>query len=137
MHTTLRPYTKVVTLNAGDISGIELRDSAGDLLECNYINITTSGDITGTLLDYTVFLSSIAGLTTPLTPTTVTSFDGSGFCGLLGSAEGIKPVEIFLEDSDRISEVGIYTPFAGNFVITYGNIHISNPMRLNNRSKGA
>ena len=139
-HTTLRPYTKILSIDSGETSAIELRDTSETLLECNYIRVNTSGVIEQTAtVDFTVYLSGIPGLTTPGTPTTAATAEGSGFCGIAGQGDGIVPVEIFLDDQDRVSEIQIYNPapIAVNYSITYGNIRFINPMRFNDRPKGS
>ena len=138
-HATLRPYTKLIVIGAGQTSAIELKDTSETLLECNYIRVNTSG--IGTVLDtdqdFTVYLSGIPGLTTPDTPTTLSTPDGSGFCGVVGQGDGINPVEIFLDDQDRVSEIQIYSGLGRVYSITYGNIRFINPMRFNDRPKGS
>ena len=139
-HTTLRPYTKVVTVTTGQTLPIELRDTSGTLLECNYIRVNTSGvPILGSFdsVDFTVYLSGVEGLTTTNTPAGTGTADGSGFCGVVGQGDGINPVEIFLDDQDRVSEIQIYSPQGRNYSITYGNIRFINPMRFNDRPKGS
>jgi hypothetical protein len=139
-HTTLRPYTKIVSVDAGETSAIQLRDTSETLLECNYIRVNTSGTdiVTGDdSFDFTVYLSGIPNLTTPDTPTTAATAEGSGFCGIAGQGDGINPVEIFLDDQDKVSEIQIYSPANRNYSITYGNIRFINPMRFNDRPKGS
>ena len=139
-HTTLRPYTKVVTVTTGQTLPIELRDTSDTLLECNYIRVNTSGTtiLAGNdAVDFTVYLSGVEGLTTTNTPAGTGTADGSGFCGIVGQGDGINPVEIFLDDQDRVSEIQIYSPLNRNYSITYGNIRFINPMRFNDRPKGS
>ena len=139
-HTTLRPYTKVINIGAGETSAIELRDTSNTLLECNYIRVNTSGVAVaggGDAVDFTVYLSGVEGLTTTNTPAGTGTADGSGFCGVVGQGDGINPVEIFLDDQDRVSEIQIYSPAVRNYSITYGNIKFINPMRFNDRPKGS
>lgn len=138
MNTTLRPYTKYITVGATETSSIQFKDTAGSSLPCNYIRVTTSGTAAATDdNDFTVYLSSINGLTNPDTPIGVGTLDGSGFCGVHGQGDGINPVEIFLDDQDRVSSIQIYSLVEKTFAITYGNIRVSNSLRLNDRSKGS
>ena len=139
-HTTLRPYTKVINIGAGETSAIKLKDTSETLLECNYIRVNTSGTtiLAGNdSVDFTVYLSGVEGLTTTNTPAGTGTADGSGFCGIVGQGDGINPVEIFLDDQDRVSEIQIYSPLNRNYSITYGNIRFINPMRFNDRPKGS
>lgn len=135
MLTTLRPYTKVVEVGASTNVVINLKDSAGSALPSNYISVDASGGSTND--EFIVYLSSIPGLTTPLTPNAPVAADASGFCGIMGIAPGVKPVELFLDDQDRVSEITVYCDSAITAVVTYGNIHVGNPLRFNNRSKGS
>ena len=73
-----------------------------------------------------------------VSPATVTP-TASGFCGVTGQADGVSPVEIFLDDQDKVSEIQIFNggTTAISYSITYGNIKFINPMRFNDRPKGS
>lgn len=136
MLTTLRPYTKVVEVTADTNVVIDLKDSAGSSLDCNYITVDASGG--NTTNDFFVYLSSIPGLTNPETPNTPVNATTSGFCGIMGTAPGIRPVELFLDNQDRVNKITIYCQTATiNAVVTYGNIHVANALRFNDTPKGS
>ena len=136
MITTLRPYTKVVSVTAATNTVIDLKDSAGNSLDCNYITVDASGG--NSTQDFFVYLSSIPGLTTPETPNALAAPDASGFCGIMGTAPGIRPVELFLDNQDRVNKITIYCQTATiSAVVTYGNIHVANALRFNDTPKGS
>ena len=139
-HTTLRPYTKVVNISANGVSAIDLKDTSDNLLDCNYIRVNTYGSGILETFDFVVFLSGVDGLTTPTTSIAFADPDSSGFCGVPGQGDGISPVEIFLDDQDKVSQIQIYNGSITNsksYSITYGNIRFINPMRFNDRPKGS
>ena len=138
MIQTVRPFTKYVTLATTVTSGIDLVDTAGSSLECNWLKVTTSGAATGNEVDFTVYLSSLPGLVTPTTPNAVVDGGASGFCGLHGKGNGVSPVEIFLDDQDRVSKLQIHNGDTGSvtYAVSYGVIHTANPLRFNERPKG-
>ena len=136
MLTTLRPYTKVVSVTAGTKTVIDLKDSAGNSLDCNYITVDASG-AGGAAADFFVYLSSIPGLTNPTTPTTSVDATGSGFCGIMGVAPGVKPVELFLDNQDKVNKITVYCESPLDVVVTYGNIHVANALRFNDTPKGS
>ena len=137
MLTTLRPYTKVVTVTADTNVVIDLKDSAGSSLDCNYITVDASG-AGGAAADFFVYLSSVPGLTNPLTPTGTVNPDVSGFCGIMGVAPGVKPVELFLDNQDRVNKITVFCKTSNlDVVVTYGNIHVANALRFNDTPKGS
>lgn len=138
MLTTLRPYTKVVTVTADTATVIDLKDSAGSSLDCNYITVDASG-AGGAAADFFVYLSSIPGLTNPATTNTAESIGTtSGFCGVMGVAPGVKPVELFLDNQDRVNKITVFCKASNlDVVVTYGNIHVANALRFNDTPKGS
>lgn len=137
MLTTLRPYTKVVTVTADTNVVIDLKDSANNSLDCNYITVDASG-AGGAAADFFVYLSSVPGLTTPLTPSAPDTADASGFCGIMGVAPGVKPVELFLDNQDRVNKITVFCKTSNlDVVVTYGNIHVANALRFNDTPKGS
>jgi len=136
MLTTLRPYTKVVSVTQGTHAVIDLKDSAGNSLDCNYITVDASG-AGGAAADFFVYLSSVPGLTTPATPTTPVLATVSGFCGIMGVAPGVKPVELFLDYEDKVNKITVYCESSLDVVVTYGNIHVANALRFNDMTKGS
>ena len=137
MLTTLRPYTKVVSVTAATNTVIDLKDSAGSSLDCNYITVDASG-AGGAAADFFVYLSSIPGLTTPTTPNTADAADASGFCRIMDVAPGVKPVELFLDNQDKVNKITVRCESSNlDVVVTYGNIHVANALRFNDTPKGS
>jgi len=137
MLTTLRPYTKVVSVTAATNTVIDLKDSAGSSLDCNYITVDASG-AGGAASDFFVYLSSVPGLTTPTTPNTPVLATASGFCGIMGVAPGVKPVELFLDNQDKVNKITVRCESSNlDVVVTYGNIHVANALRFNDTPKGS
>ena len=135
METQFRPYTLLATLT--DVSSIELRDTSGSLLECNYVSVESSG--TGESF-FSVSYEA-PGITTPLANQTAASAllgTTSGITGGIGKSNG-GVVEFLLSDSDRVSTIKISPSIASSrtYFITYAQIQRGNPGRDNLRPIGS
>ena len=136
METQFRPYTKVVELTTTAAQDIPLKDSADELLECNYISVESSGSNN---LFFQVAYDA-PGLTTPLTGQAKADAmlgDTSGVTGGVGKSNG-GVVELLLSDKDRVSSIRLSQSGIGSrlYLITYGQIQTGNPMRDNERPIG-
>jgi len=135
METQFRPYTILARLT--DVSSIELQDTSGNSLDCNYISVESSG--TGNSF-FSVSYNA-PGITTPLANQTAAS-------ALLGTTSGITGgiarssggvVDFLLSDKDRVNTIKISPSVATvkNYFITYGQIQRGNPGRDNLRPIGS
>jgi len=136
METQFRPYTKVVELTTTGSNTIDLKDSAGELLKCNYISVESSGAVN---LFFQVAYDA-PGITTPLSNQSLADAmvgDTSGVTGGVGKSNG-GVVELLLSDKDRVSSIRLSQSGAGSrlYLITYGQIQTGNPMRDNERPIG-
>jgi len=137
METQFRPYTILATAASVTPSSIELRDTSGSLLECNYISVESSS-----VIDSFFSVSYDApGITTPLTNQTAANAllgHTSGITGGIGRSSG-GVVELLLSDSDRVSSIQISpsTTAEATYFITYGQIQHGNPGRDNLRPIGS
>lgn len=146
----MRPFSKAVELTNTTKTIVNLKDTNGDLVKCNYVALSTSS------VNNDVFVSlalHISGLTTP--PENVQDLDGaggmllspdaSGFCGILKKCtKNISdiPDEIFLSDSDRVDAVTLQASDLGVggsvlCMLYYGQIQHSNDLRSSFRDIGA
>jgi len=137
METQFRPYTILASLASVTPSSIELRDTSGSLLECNYISVESSG----TTDSFFSVSYDAPGITTPLAnQTTAPSLLGttSGITGGIARSSG-GVVEFLLSDSDRVSTIKISPSVATarTYFITYGQIQHGNPGRDNLRPIGS
>jgi len=137
METQFRPYTILATAASVTPSSIELRDTSGSLLECNYISVESSG----TTDSFFSVSYDAPGITTPLAnQTTAPSLLGhtSGITGGIGRSSG-GVVEFLLSDKDRVSTIQICpsTTAEATYFITYGQIQRGNPGRDNLRPIGS
>ena len=137
METQFRPYTILATFGTTDGSSIELRDTSGNSLDCNYISVESSG---GNNTFFTVSYDA-PGITTPLASQTAASAllgTTSGITGGLGKSNG-GVVEFLLSDSDRVSTIQLSpsTVAEATYFITYGQIQRGNPGRDNLRPIGS
>lgn len=144
MKTALKPFTTLVSLPTGagldeTASAIPLVDSQGNSLECNYISIqSVSGDInTGA---FGMFFSSLSG--TPAGVVSDINGTGNSTFGVIGNTDAVGggvPVEVFLGDTNRVSEVQIglaNSVNVGKFALTYGVRVPINPLRAKDRPTG-
>ena len=137
METQFRPYTILASLASVTPSSIELRDTSGNSLECNYISVESSG----TADSFFSVSYDAPGITTPLAnQTTAPSLLGttSGITGGIARSSG-GVVEFLLSDNDRVSTIKISPSVATarNYFITYGQIQRGNPGRDNLRPIGS
>ena len=139
METQFRPYTLVAKLTDTSPSSIELKDTAGDPLLCNYVSVQSSSS------NFNFFRVSYDpdGLTTPLANfSTMANMlgDTSGVVGAVGSTYTGGVVELLLSDKDRTSTIQLSHDVPGSrealYIITYGQIQHGNPLRDNERPIG-
>ena len=138
METQFRPYTIIASLSTLTPSSIELQDTAGDALSCNYVSVQSSS------ANFNFFRVSYDpdGLTTPLANfSTMANMlgDTSGVVGVVGSTYTGGVVELLLSDKDRISQIQLSqdTTDEVKYMITYGQIQHGNPLRDNERPIGS
>lgn len=138
METQFRPYTIIASLSTLTPSSIELQDTAGDALACNYVSVQSSS------ANFNFFRVSYDpdGLTTPLASfSTMANMlgDTSGVVGVVGSTYTGGVVELLLSDKDRISQIQLSqdTTDEVKYMITYGQIQHGNPLRDNERPIGS
>lgn len=138
MRQHFRPYSLV--LSSADISSplnVNLRDSAGTDLECNYISLTLSG--TGS--SHVRMSANFPGLTTPSgnfeTPLEAIATTASGVPSVYTTTGG-EAATMVLSDRDRVSSVSIQGDAAEevNAILTYGQISVGNNLRDQERPVG-
>jgi hypothetical protein len=150
MKTAVKPFTTIVAIPAGagldeTASAVTLVDSAGNTLECNWVRIEpVSGGPVGEQNIYGMFMSSLSG--TPGGTVNDISGTGQANIGVVGStfnAGTMNPIEIFLGDAYRVSEVQIGVEQFDNrakggcdFALTYGVRVPINPLRAKDRPTG-
>jgi hypothetical protein len=135
-----RSYAIVSSINGAHETDIELRDTADELLSCNYIKIDASGNASDTRYNrYRVTLNS-TGLTTPLSNQVAASGDIGSTSGTESFYGDLKtPIELTLADTDRVSSFRLSQYLDGNviYLITYGQVKKVSPRRNNLRNRGA
>ena len=149
MEVQFRPYSMAVQITDAAQDAIELKDSGGNRLKCNFVSVEASGDGSDAYFRVAVnpgdrLEEASAGgtLTTPVasseTPAAALGTVASGICGGYASVnKGV--VEYLLSDSDRVSKIYIQQSEAANtnFWITYGQIQGGNIYRDNERPVGS
>ena len=134
MRQVIKPFTKIYTVAADTTEIIELRDTSGTLIECNYLSVETDSSVTAqgyvhiepsSIYANEVNLSSTSG-----------SVDFSGTGGVTFQRGG-GPIEISVADADRFNAVRItsYDQTAA-LILNYGVIKHQNPLRDNERFGG-
>jgi len=133
MRECYRPYTKLVSMDDGAAVTVDLHDTSGNLVKCNYVTVTS---VSGGLAD-TFFHVTPSGLNNvSLSPTdgnnNASSLPGiastSGVTGLVANAVG-GSVVFSLNNYDTISHIIISqsTDDPASFAVTYGAVVLANP----------
>ena len=137
METQFRPYTIIASLSTLSPSSIQLQDTSGNALACNYVTVQSSS------ANFNFFRVSYdpEGTATPLANFSDLADmlgDTSGVVGVVGSTYTGGVVELLLSDRDRTSEIQLSqdTTDEVKYMITYGQIQHGNPLRDNERPVG-
>ena len=134
MRQTLKPYTKIYTVSAGTTEVVELRDTSGTLVDCNYLSVEANVSVTDQASIH-VEPSSIYANQVELSSTSgIVTFSGAG--GVTFQSGG-GPVELSVADFDRFNAVRI-TAYDKDtkLILNYGVIKHQNPLRDNERFGG-
>ena len=134
MRQVIKPFTKIFTVTSGTSEIIELRDTSGTLLDCNYASVETNAGVATTGYVH-VEPSSIYANPVDLSATSgVASFSGAGGVSF---QTGGGPIELSVADADRFNALKI-TAYDANALIllNYGVIKHQNPLRDNDRPGG-
>lgn len=140
MRQHFRPYSLVVS-SSNITSGVDvdLKDSAGSSLECNYISLTVSGDST---IGHVRMSANFPNLTTPSdsfeTPAEAIGTTASAVPSVY-TVVGGEAGTMVLSDHDRVSSVNIRSDVgaAANLIVTYGQVSTGNNLRDKERPKGS
>ena len=99
MRQVIKPFTKIFPVTSGTSEIIELRDTSGTLVECNYASIETNAGVAQTGYVH-VEPSSIYANPVDLSATSgVASFSGAGGVSF---QTGGGPVELSVADADGL-----------------------------------
>jgi len=134
MRQVIKPFTKIFTVTSGTSEIIELRDTSGTLLDCNYASVETNAGVATTGYVH-VEPSSIYANPVDLSATSgVASFSGAGGVSF---QTGGGPIELSVADADRFNALKI-TAYGSNalLLLNYGVIKHQNPLRDNDRPGG-
>lgn len=135
MREFFRPYTKLVTLASQDASTVELHDTSGNLLDCNFVTVEAAS---GTGSSFFLAVPSGINVAKAAADSVVASALGtlttSGVNGLTSSNSG-GSVVFGLGDFDKIKALILSQADSAsvNYLINYGNVNLSNP-RADNRN---
>jgi hypothetical protein len=151
MRTVFRPFLKVIDVIGNAVSGVELKDSTGSLVSCNFVSVTTSG---GANTDGAVIILEPSAMTSnvPLgssalditdrskwTPDGASAVDGAGALGDSCAPGGTA--QLVLGIGDRVECVFLSNiSTAGGTVkclVTYGNVNVQNPLKDGDWGRGS
>ena len=129
MREAYRPFTKIVTLSDQDELTIDLQDSAGSSISCNYIKVEA---VSGGAGSGEMFFAFPVGISvgSSVAASGLASVAGSGVLGV-GAAIGTGSVVLSLSPSDACSSIKLSQTITGSvaYAITYGVVTLSNPIR--------
>jgi hypothetical protein len=133
MRECYRPYTKFVAMTNGNSLAVDLHDTSGNAVTCNYITVTAvSGGVSDTIFNVTPVGLHKVSLDATSTNNHASSLPGiastSGVTGLVGDTMG-GSVVFSLNLFDAISQIIISqsTDASTGFAVTYGAVVLSNP----------
>jgi hypothetical protein len=131
-----RPYSIVCQLDTTLTSSIELKDSAGEPLDCNYVFFDMSADIVQARIGLIASASYDANTTTDSSELSLGSTSGTVSVVLGNFTKG--GANLLISDKDRVNKINVGKNIAGpvNFFITYGQVKKGSPLRQNQRPVG-
>lgn len=139
MRQAFRPYTLAIdSTNVAAGFDVDLVDTAGNKIKCNYISLTASGS---GATRYVRMSANFPNLTTPQanfeSPTDAIGTTTSGVPSVYTVAGG-EPATMVLSDADRVDSVNIRSD-GGNIIalITYGQVSVGNNLRDQERPRGS
>lgn len=143
MRQNFRPYSMAIHAPDGSVeTSATLRDSAGNIMACNYVSVSCSGAANRAL--HRVSFDP-TGITTPhVHSQSFTDSVGTTTSALpcLTTSVAAPPAVFITSDSDRISEVFMQAYSAGTganeltYIIQYGQISVGNNLRDQERPIG-
>lgn len=140
MRETFRPYCKIVTLSDQDRTSIALKDSEGNSLECNYVQVTAvSGGATGALFAVSPPLATLGegAADFPAASGIVTHGTASGTCGQLAKCD-TGTITLSLNSPDTVSSIYLSqtTSDTLNYAINYGVVQMANNLKDSRSTRG-
>lgn len=126
----LRPFTKVVSMVGGTASSITLTDSAGNLLNCNFVEAIMIN--AATLAEYLVLTPSGVSQNPAIT---MTNANASGTYGF--AFTGYIPALFISPDTFSAVTITHLGTITRNVIITYGVGKINNQLKGSKRFIGS
>jgi len=141
MREAFRPYCKTVTLTDQTRVSIPLRDSGGNPLECNYVQVTavSGNDAEDGFFAVSPPLTNLdeAVGDFPAASGILAHGTASGTCAQLGNI-GTGSVTLSLNSPDTVSAIYLShttsTPVV--YIINYGVVHLTNNIKDSTSSRG-
>ena len=142
MRTVFRPFCKVIKITEGASLGVDLLDSSGSPISCNFVSVETSASTNDSR--YGILFLEPSGMTSnvPVGPSGMvdggaSSTTGSGMLGdmcksnngvaqlVLGIGDRVSAINLTLQPLDSPSDA----TKASICFITYGNVNVQNPLK--------
>jgi hypothetical protein len=128
-----RPFTKVLDLAADTSYTVDLTDSAGQTLKCNFVSLECSA--AGTTGQHNFVLLSASSLASG-----TNAFDsvvgGSGTLGVVAQSNG-GVAQLPLGLANGVENVGLQVSGETTFaILTYGNVMVGNTLKDSQRPQG-
>jgi hypothetical protein len=136
----LRPFTRVITIADGDAHSVDLTDSAGAILSCNYITVEA---VSGGGTSFFQVIPSGTNVNMPpseYVASTVYAAEvgiASGINGLASNNSG-GSIVLGLAPFDAVSRVVISQGDTARtaYAVSYGNVALANQVQDSQASRG-
>jgi len=149
MRQHFRPYTMTVLASDPTVETVvDLKDTSGNALACNFIEVTLSGNANRNLEFHRVSFDP-PGITTPHanSETIQQSIKSAGSqtsaMPCVYTAVGLAPAVLVTSDADRVSKIYIQCPTTTTgatneviYIVRYGQVSVGSNLRDQERPKG-
>ena len=130
------PYTKIVTLTGIDVVSVDLTDSEGQELACNYVQVAAAVSSVDGYFFVTPRISSAKGYANQPAASVIAN-DTSAALGMVSNRETGVAV-LSLPPGDKTTQISISQSSAVSvkYAITYGNVKLINPVSDHSLDRG-
>lgn len=132
------PYTKLVnvTNNTAAVT-VNLTDSEGTALECNYVQVAAAVSSTDGYFYVTPNVTSAKGFASADIAAEIPNNDASGAVGMVSNREtGVAVISLPPGDKTSSIKISHSENDSVTYAVTYGNVRLANTQRDNTLKRG-